>query len=264
MSRTKLFLLLMFGLFLCSSLALSWFWPDLEWKTNLDQTFQVPSLAHWFGTDGLGRDVFVRTIFGARYSLLLGILSGLIALMIGTTIGMLSGWLGGGWDNLLMRSVEMVQSLPQLVIICLIMMWLGQVTPNFSQSLLGLAIVLSLTNWMSFARLARTLSLRERALPYVESARALGATNWRIVGRHILPNITRPILVLLGANVPHFLLFESSLSFLGVGVQPPRASWGVLIHEGWRNFSAFPYLLILPALTLFLVSLALNYVFHRR
>ncbi|GIL16992.1 MAG: hypothetical protein BroJett040_07430 [Oligoflexia bacterium] len=237
--------------------------PEAEWKTDVANALQGPSMEHWFGTDSLGRDLFLRTFYGARISLLLGCLSSLCALLIGLCYGSFAAWKGSWYDQIMMRSLEIFQSLPQMITIGLLVLFLGAKVKSSEGILMifKLTMAISFGSWMLFAKLSRNLTLREKALPYVEAARAMGASSRRIFFRHILPNISTSLLVMMGMQIPNFLLFESILSFIGLGIQPPQSSWGILLQEGWKTLSVYPHLILFPAAILFLTVFSLNFVF---
>lgn len=232
-------------------------------EPQISQALQLPSWNHFFGTDSLGRDLFVRVIYGARVSLLMGFFCSIFALLIGLSIGSISGFFGGWIDQILMRLIEIMMSLPQLVTIGFLLLYFNkmQFSNSILASVLGLIIAISLASWMSFARVIRGQILREKELPYIEAARALGATPFRMITKHILPNILPSMIVLLGLQIPNFLLFEGFLSFVGFGVQPPTPSWGVLLNEGWKTLTVYPHLLLFPAGILFLTIFSINVLF---
>jgi len=232
-------------------------------EPHISQALQLPSWQFPFGTDSLGRDLFSRVILGARISFLMGILCSLFALAIGFLVGSFSGFWGGWVDQIIMRVIEILMSLPQLVTIGFVLLYFHQL--QFSESawasLMGLVLAISLASWMTFARVIRGQILREKELPYIEAAKAIGASPVRIIIRHVFPNIFPSMLVLLGLQIPNFLLFEGFLSFVGFGVQPPTPSWGVLLNEGWKTLTVYPHLLLFPAGVLFLTIFSVNILF---
>lgn len=207
----------------------------------------------WLGTDGRGRDLLVRLLYGARVSLLIGLLATLVALVIGVLWGAIAGYVGGRVDAVMMRVVDALYGLPFMFIVILLLVVAGRSTIN-------LFIALGAVSWLSMARVVRgqVLSLRER--DYVLAARALGATPWRILWRHIIPATAGPVVVYATLMIPGVILEEALLSFLGLGVQPPDASWGTLIAEGSRLMASQPWLIVFPALVLTTTLLALNFV----
>jgi len=239
--------------------------PDGDWNTNVQLTLQAPSWAHWFGTDSLGRDLLFRTIAGARVTLFMGLACSVMAFVIGVTYGSISAYFGGWIDQVMMRGLEIMISIPQMITIGLIIILFTAKGSGAAGGfgLLKLAFAISLGSWMTFARLSRNLALREKTFLYVDAAITIGANPVRIFYRHILPNLMPSLLVMVGLQLPNFLLFESFLSFLGLGVPPPVASWGVLLQEGWRTMAVYPHLLLLPSLVLFLTVFSLNIVFDQ-
>lgn len=227
---------------------------------NIDRVLEGPSADHWFGTDGLGRDLFSRIIYGARMSMAVGILTAIVSVIIGGIYGSISGWLGGWIDTIMMRTIDTLESVPTLVLLILV----GIVFTSFQpfenpeiRALTGILFALSVVGWVSLARLVRGQVLQARELLFVEGAIAMGASPSRILSRHIAPNILGPIVVMLTFQIPSNILFESFLSFVGLGLQPPFSSWGVLANDGWRAKSS-PHLIVFPGIALFLTILAFN------
>jgi oligopeptide transport system permease protein len=230
---------------------------------SLDRVLLSPNHINWFGTDELGRDLYSRVIYGARVSMAVGVLTSLIAVFIGTLYGAVAGYIGGSIDSLMMRVVDILQSIPPLILMILVLVFFNsiEVFENHQlRSIMGILCALSLVGWVGIARLVRTQVLVVREMPFIEAARALGAKDHRIVGRHIFPHILGPLLVLLTFLIPAQVLYESFLSFIGLGLQPPYSSWGVLAHEGWRSLRTYPHLIIFPGLAIFLTMLAFNFV----
>jgi oligopeptide transport system permease protein len=216
-----------------------------------------PSWAHWMGTDGLGRDLFTRVLYGARVSMTVGLGTALIALVIGTTYGLISGFKGGGLDHLMMRIVDIFYGLPDMLIFILLSL-------VFGRNVGGLLVALGLVSWVRFARIARGQVLQAKEFLFVEGARAMGAPKRRIIQRHILPNILGPIVVTLTFSIPSAILAESTLSFIGIGINDPYSSWGTswgtLAQDGWRAMRTFPHVIAFPAAAIFLTILAFNTV----
>lgn len=216
-----------------------------------------PGWRHWMGTDGLGRDIFTRILYGARVSITVGIGTALTALLIGTLYGLISGYVGGTFDNLLMRIVDICYGLPDLLIFILLSL-------VFGRNIAGILVALALVTWVRFARIARGQVLQAKEFIYVEGARAIGASHARIIARHILPNIMAPVLVTLTFSIPAAILAESTLSFIGLGINDPYSewgtSWGTLAQDGWRAMRSYPHIIFFPAAAIFLTILAFNFL----
>lgn len=224
-------------------------------KTNVIHADESPSSAHLLGTDQLGRDMLSRIMMGARVSMLVGLSATLVSLVIGVTWGAIAGFRGGNTDNLMMRVVDIIYGLPFMMIVILLMVFLGRDIKNI---FLGLGAV----QWLTMARIVRgqTLSLRERE--FTTAASALGASTWRIVRVHLIPNALGPVMVYATLLVPAVILEEAFLSFIGLGVQSPLPSWGSLVSEG-ANLSSmrnYAFELIFPAAALSLTLLSLNFL----
>ena len=220
-----------------------------------------PRKDHLLGTDNMGRDLLSRLIYGGRISMAVGVLTALISLFFGVVYGAISGWIGGKTDAFMMRSIDILYSIPSLVLLILVKVIFDSVsflTHPELKALMGILVALSLVGWVTLARVVRAQVLQEKEKLYVEAARSLGDKGWRIVFRHVLPNILGPIIVLLTLQVPSNILFESFLSFLGLGLQPPYSSWGVLAEEGWKSLRSYPHLMIAPGVAIFLTMMAFN------
>lgn len=220
---------------------------------SLTDRLQTPSMAHWLGTDELGRDVLSRIIFGARISLTIGLVPTLISMAIGTVLGLCAGVYGGKVDFVIMRLADVMLAFPSLLLAMVVMYTMGG-------GLINIFIALSLINWASTARVVRsqTLSLKEKE--YVEAARSIGVSRWKIMFRHILPNCLPSLIVLFTLNIPSAILSEASLSFLGVGAQPPSASWGLMAVRGKKYLFSEPWLCIAPSVAIMIVVLAFNFL----
>ena len=216
---------------------------------------EPPSSAHWMGTDGLGRDLLTRVLYGARVSITVGLGTALIALIIGTTYGLIAGFKGGNWDHAMMRIVDLFYGLPDMLIFILLSLLFGR-------NIGGLLVALGLVSWVRFARIARGQVLQAREFLFVESAYALGASRRRIIVRHILPNIIGPIIVTLTFSIPSAILAESTLSFIGIGINDPYSawgtSWGTLVQDGYRAMRSYPHVIAFPAAAIFSTILSLN------
>jgi oligopeptide transport system permease protein len=216
---------------------------------------ETPSWAHWMGTDGLGRDLLTRVLYGARVSITVGLGTAFIALAIGTAYGLAAGFTGGNWDHFMMRVVDIFYGLPDMLIFILLSLLFGR-------NIGGLLVALGLVSWVRFARIARGQVLQAKEFLYVEGAAALGASRPRIVLRHILPNIIGPIIVTLTFSIPSAILAESTLSFIGIGINDPYStwgtSWGTLAQDGYRAMRSYPHVIAFPAVAIFLTILAFN------
>jgi oligopeptide transport system permease protein len=213
----------------------------------------APSLAHWFGTDELGRDTFARVLYGGRISLMVGLIATLVSLIIGVSYGAIAGYRGGKTDELMMRFVDVLYSLPYIFLVILLLVF-------FSRSLIMLFVALGLVQWLTMARIVRGQVLSLENQTFVEAARALGAGDLRIIFLHIVPNTLGPVIVYTTLTVPAVILQEAFLSFLGLGVQPPDASWGTLVSDGARLLALFPWLVIFPGVALSLTLLCFNFL----
>jgi oligopeptide transport system permease protein len=231
------------------------------WLAGLDGAAQdtrlgarPPSLHHWLGTDPLGRDMLVRTMEGGRVALAVGVTATLVALVIGVSWGAVAGYAGGRVDELMMRVVDVLYAFPTVVFVIVIMAVFR------TRSLVVLFALIGAVSWLTMARIVRgqVLSLRHRE--FVEAARCLGASPARILFGHIVPNCLGPIIVYATLSIPGVMLTEAFLSFLGLGVQAPRASWGTLVEEGARLLAVYPWILLGPGAVMSATILALNFL----
>lgn len=212
---------------------------------------KAPSAAHWFGTDENGRDVLSRMLYGARASLLAGVVSVLVALLVGVPVGLLAGLAGGWTDAVIGRVADAMLAVPFLILAIALAAFLG---PALENAMLAIAITAS----PIFIRLARGMAMEARATDWVEAARALGNPPWRLGLVHVLPNIVPPLLVQATLSIAEAIIAEASLSFLGLGQQPPAPSWGAMLNGAQRFLTQAPWLSIVPGLAIFLVVLAFN------
>ena len=212
---------------------------------------KTPDSTHIMGTDKLGRDIFSRILYGSQISLSVGIIATLVAMIIGVLYGAISGYKGGAIDNYMMRIVDIIYALPDIMVIILITIIIGR-------GFLGIVLAISIVNWVGIARLMRGEVLKIKEQLFVESAKAVGAGHWRIILRHILPNTLGPLIVTMTFRIPAAILSESTLSFIGLGLAPPFSSWGVLANDGWAALRFYPHLLIFPAIIIFITVLSFN------
>lgn len=220
-------------------------------ENNLEMLHQLPSSEHWFGTDGLGRDIWARVWMGARVSLFIGLAAAVIETCIGIIIGGLSGYLGGRMDMLIMRLIDIMIAIPELIFIILIMVIVGA-------GILPIIIAFALTGWLRMARLVRGQVFQIKEQEFVLAAKTLGAGTQRLVFRHLIPNTLGVIIVTLTMAVPSAIFYEAFLSFIGIGIKPPLSSWGQLASSGAQVLQVYPFELIIPAIFISLTMLSLN------
>ncbi len=221
---------------------------------DLDNLFASPSWIHPFGTDDLGRDIMTRIMYGGRISLEIGLVSVMINLVLGVSYGGISGYFGGRVDNIMMRIIDIIYSVPDLLYVILLMVLLGQ------GGLINIMIVLGIVNWMAMARIVRGQILALREQEYVLAARTLGANTRRLLFKHLIPNTIGPIIVTLAMQIPAAILMEAFLSFIGIGIKPPLASWGSMASAGRLSIPSHPNALLLPSLAITITMLAFNFV----
>jgi oligopeptide transport system permease protein len=221
--------------------------------TQLAYGAQAPSWTHWFGTDELGRDILVRTLIGGRISIGVGFAATMVALLIGVVYGMIAGYYGGRMEAVMMRFVDTLYALPFTIIVILLTVLLGR-------SILLIFLAIGAVEWLTMARIVRGQTKALRKQTFVDAAIVAGVPTRRILGRHILPNLLSPVIVFTTLTIPSVILLESVISFLGLGVQPPMSSWGILIKEGAVKLDIYPWMLIFPALFFSLTIFALNFV----
>lgn len=218
----------------------------------LSQARQPPNMHHWMGTDHLGRDEFSRVLYGGRVSLSVGLAVALVAGIVGTLMGALAGFYGGGVDTVLMRLTEVFLIIPSLLILLILATILGG-------SVLDIVVVISVLAWMPLARIVRGVFLSIKEKEYVEAARASGASGFRIIWRHMLPNTLGPITVYVTLGIAGAILAESVISFLGFGIKPPTPSWGNMIYEAKDGMITQPWLIMFPGFMIFLTVLCVNF-----
>ena len=225
--------------------------PD---KTALLLIYDPPSLAHPFGTDDLGRDLATRILYGGRVSLAIGLLAVTVAVSIGTLVGVVAGYYGRWIDSLLMRFVDMMYSFPRLFLLILF----GVIFKGMTIGVI--VLVLGVLSWMTTARLVRASFLSLKHREFVEAARCVGAGDRRIIVRHILPNSIAPIIVAATLGVAAAIIAESTLSFLGLGIQPPTSSWGNMLNHATTDMDKAPWIAIFPGLFIFLAVVSINFI----
>ena len=230
-----------------------WFSPYGYEDIALDHTFSSPCARNWLGTDQLGHDLLVRMFYGGRISLAVGLCATVVALTIGVVYGAVAGYAGGALDAVMMRAVDILYSLPFTLFVILLMVFFGR-------NIILLFMAIGAVEWLTMARIVRAQVMAVKRMEFVEAAQVLGFSRRRILFRHILPNILGPIIVYTTLTIPAVMLIEAFLSFLGLGVQPPMSSWGVLIKDGAEKMEEFPWLLIFPGTIFSLTLFSLNFL----
>ncbi len=238
-----------------------WLSPYDPDKPQLNSQLRPPSARHLLGTDDLGRDLLTRILFGGRISLSIGVLAMLLAVVIGTSVGAVAGYYGRWADNLLMRLTDLMLSIPGLFLLILMTLLLRNFPiPLFRGGVLAIVLAIALLSWMTVARLVRAAFLSLKEGVFVEAARAVGASNARIIVRHILPSAASPIIVAATLRVASSIITESGLSYLGFGVQLPTPTWGNMLRNAQDQMIVAPWTAIFPGVFIFLTVIAINYV----
>ncbi len=230
-----------------------WIAPYNYETQDLDLGATAPSLAHWLGTDIFGRDLLTQIMYGGRISLAVGFIATAVALVIGVTWGAIAGYAGGRVDAVMMRIVDILYALPFMIFIVLLMV-------IFGRNILLLFLAIGAVEWLTMARIMRSQVQSLRQQEFVEAAISLGLSPAAIIRRHVVPNALGPIIVYTTLTIPSVMLLEAFLSFLGLGIQPPATSWGLLISYGAETMEEFPWLLIFPGLALTLTLFSLNFL----
>ena len=230
-----------------------WIAPYSYEEQNLALSASAPSMQHWLGTDILGRDQLTRIMYGSQISLAVGFIATAVALTIGVLWGAIAGFVGGRVDALMMRTVDALYALPFTIFIILL-------TVVFGSSLLLLFLAIGAVEWLTMARIVRGQVLMIKKQEFVEAAVSMGLSPWRIISRHLIPNVLGPVIVYTTLTIPSVILLESFLSFLGLGVQPPASSWGSLISTGVETMEEYPWLLLFPGLVLTVTLFSLNFL----
>ena len=231
-------------------------------EPEIARKLEPPSLEHPFGTDPLGRDLFTRVLYGGRISMTVGFLVVAVTLLIGVPVGALSGYFGGWLDSVLMRITDTALALPALFVLILLSALLRELElPIFERNnVLTIALVIGVLSWMTVARLVRATFLSVREMDFITAAHCVGASNLRIMARHILPNAIGPIVVEATLEIGYAIMQEAGLSFLGFGIQPPTPSWGNLLSNAQEHMTKHPWLAIFPGLMIFLTIISVNYI----
>ena len=222
-------------------------------EQNLRLGAVAPNATHWLGTDTFGRDLLTRIVYGGRVSLAVGFIATAVALLVGVTYGAIAGYFGGRVDAIMMRLVDIFYALPFMIFIILLMV-------VFGRNLLLLFLAIGAVEWLTMARIVRGQVQSLRQQEYIEAAISLGLGPVAIIFRHVIPNVLGPVVVYTTLTIPQVMLLEAFLSFLGLGIQPPMSSWGLLISYGVETMEEYPWLLILPGLALSITLFALNFL----
>ena len=256
--RLKKNRLALFGLAVLISLCIialltPWIAPYGYEQQDLQLGASPPSAAHWLGTDIFGRDMLTRIMYGSRVSLMVGFIDTGVALVNGILWGTIAGYAGGKVDAVMMRLVDILYALPFMIFIILLMV-------IFGRNILLLFFAIGAVEWLTMARIVRGQVQSLRKQEFVEAAVSLGLSRWAIIRRHLIPNTLGPVIVYTTLTIPSVMLLEAFLSFLGLGIQPPQSSWGLLISYGVETMEEYPWLLIFPGLTLSITLFALNFL----
>ena len=238
---------------IAASAAAPWLTPYSYEKQNTALGATPPSADHWLGTDTLGRDLFTRLLYGGRTSFLVGICATIVSLLIGVPYGAISGYAGGKVDSVMMRIVDILYTMPFTILVIILMV-------VFGRNILMMFGAIGAIQWLVMARIIRGQVLVLRKQAFVESAIAIGASRPRIIFKHIIPNVLGIIIVYTTLTIPHVMLMETFLSFLGLGIQPPMSSWGLLIKDGATVMETYPWMLIAPAFVFSVTLFSMNFL----
>jgi len=242
---------------------------------SLEDNYALPGNKFWVGADFMGRDILSRTLYGARISISVAIVASLVSLLVGLTVGVISGYVGGRVDDIIMRIVDIIYAYPFIVFVILMQVYFKALSRRGGAEgiagtfieldsrmggMLFVFIAIGLINWLQMARLARGQVLSYKEKEFVEAARSIGASDGRIIFRHLLSNIIGPLIVAETLQIPNYIFIEAFLSFIGLGVNPPTPSWGQMISEGFKGLRSYPHLIATPAIALCLTTLAFNFL----
>ncbi|MCB1702271.1 MAG: ABC transporter permease [Pseudomonadales bacterium] len=252
-NHLAVFGLILLVLFIVIALLTPWIAPYSYQAQDLELGASPPSAAHWLGTDIFGRDLLTQIMYGGRISLAVGFVATAVALLIGVTWGAIAGYVGGRADAVMMRLVDILYALPFMIFIVLL-------TVVFGRNMLLLFLAIGAVEWLTMARIMRGQVQSLRQQEFVEAAISLGLSPTTLIRRHLVPNALGPIIVYTTLTIPNVMLLEAFLSFLGLGIQPPQTSWGLLISYGAESMEEFPWLLIFPGLALTLTLFSLNFL----
>ena len=246
---------ILLGLIVLAVIVGPWISPHTYYAIDTDAVLIPPQMAgqHWFGTDDLGRDLFVRVMQGGRISLMVGIVATIVSLVFGVVWGATAGYVGGRVDHLMMRVVDIFYAIPFMFFVILLMVLFGR-------NIILIFVAIGAVNWLDMARIVRGQTLALRGREFVEAAEVIGASRTRIIFRHIVPNLAGIVVVYATLTVPQVILIESFLSFIGLGVQEPMTSWGALVRQGTQLMSVAPWVLLFPAVLLALSLVCLNFI----
>jgi len=252
-NKMAVFGLVTLVLFIVIALLTPWIAPYSYQAQNLELGASPPSAAHWLGTDIFGRDLMTQIMYGGRISLAVGFVATAVALLIGVTWGAIAGYVGGRADAVMMRLVDILYALPFMIFIVLL-------TVVFGRNMLLLFLAIGAVEWLTMARIMRGQVQSLRQQEFVEAAISLGLSPTTLIRRHLVPNALGPIIVYTTLTIPNVMLLEAFLSFLGLGIQPPQTSWGLLISYGAETMEEYPWLLIFPGIALTLTLFSLNFL----
>ena len=252
-NKPAMFGLVVLGVLIVLSILTPWITPYSYSGQDLELGPSSPSAQHWLGSDLFGRDLLTRILYGSRISLAVGLIATAVALLIGVSWGALAGYSGGRVDALMMRFVDVLYALPFTIFIILLMV-------VFGRNIFLLFLAIGAVEWLTMARIVRGQVLLVKQQDFVEAAVSLGLSRFQIISKHVIPNVMGPVIVYATLTVPNVILLESFLSFLGLGIQPPQSSWGLLISYGVETMEEYPWLLIFPATVLSLTLFSLNFL----